>query len=546
MKRMLLLLCLACLAAAIGARADTAIGDWGHFLSYSPKIYLNNPDGKAFSVTVHVMKWPISSWNRATTKVLLTGPDGKVLLSGEHKLDRAESTLDIPAGPKGVYLLETDKNVWISCTLNQSVVWTGEPGKHMIDGRRVVFQASVPRRWWFWVPAGVTEFTCSAQRADRYMSQREDWGFFIISPRGQRIRALWGQPAHTPPSEYRQEQSVRVEVEPGAAGRFWCLEVSLGDSHNYSNINICLEGVPSYLARSPEEWFDPVRGQRPAIDIYDDTPFIQSARKKEMMLKRWPNLQHFSPCPSLGDPDGVEILGDATFALWNPAGRDLGFRIGTYLPRQREEGPGMAHVKIRGANGSTILDKQMPVINIHEEGGQPTDTLKTGKGVSLVDVSGVARWWAFTYPAVPTVLVGKEADRWKRFSFSSCTARNWYFFVPRGTKEFSVRAGAEHETDIVHMEICAPDRTMAIIYANRDQKDIRVPEGLDGKIWYLRPSAGSATRMVTKEGPDHRYQDLLLTVDLRGVPGYLAPTWEQWFDPSNPQPSMNRSTETIP
>jgi hypothetical protein len=37
-----------------------------------------------------------------------------------------------------------------------------------------------------------------------------------------------------------------------------------------------------------------------------------------------------------------------------------------------------------------------------------------------------------------------------------------------------------------------------------------------------------------------RYLDLSLTVAVKGVPGFLAPTWEQWFDPSNPQPPDRR------
>ncbi len=45
---------------------------------------------------------------------------------------------------------------------------------------------------------------------------------------------------------------------------------------------------------------------------------------------------------------------------------------------------------------------------------------------------------------------------------------------------------------------------------------------------------GSATRIGAKNGPDCRYQELRLTVGLKGVPGGLAPTWEQWFDPSRP------------
>ena len=382
-----LALLLALLAAA-PARADTAIGDWGHFVSYKPKIYLQNPDGRAFNVTVHVMRWPIDSWNKPAVKARLAGPDGEVLVEGELPLTDAQATLEVAAGRQGTYVLEPEGNTWISSTLARAVLWTGETEGHAVEGRRAVFQASVPRRWWFWVPAGVTEFTCKAQRADRYMSQREDWGFFIVSPRGQRIRAIWGQPPHTPAREYRQEQTAVVEVEPGAGGRFWALEVRFGDSHNYSNINICFDGVPPYIARSPEEWFDPATGAPLAVALYDDTPFIQSARIEPVMEERWPNLQHFSPCPSLGDPDGIEVLGDGRFALWNPEGRELGFRIGTYLPRKGKDDPHMAKVRIGGPKGKPVLEKELAMLHIHGKDGHPTETLRTGKGVFTVDVSG--------------------------------------------------------------------------------------------------------------------------------------------------------------
>jgi hypothetical protein len=46
--------------------------------------------------------------------------------------------------------------------------------------------------------------------------------------------------------------------------------------------------------------------------------------------------------------------------------------------------------------------------------------------------------------------------------------------------------------------------------------------------------------MQTPGGPDTRYLGLYLTLDLKGVPGYLAPTWEQWFDPERPVVSWNR------
>lgn len=544
---------------ASSLRAETAIGDWGHFLSYTPTVFLNNPKGKAFEMKVHVMQWGTRSWPRKKQKFRLLGPDKKVVLEGEREYKDSAVTLQVPAGKAGVYRLSLTDNVWVSSTLDQSVAWTGIAGTHLMDdaafkdpetGKKrkphfyekkahIVFQASVPRRWWFWVPKDVRTFSCRAMRADRCMSQREDWGYFIITPRGQRIRALWGQPDHTGGKAYRQDQVVKVEVEPGAAGRFWSLEVSLADSHQYSNINFSFDGVPPYLARSPEEWFDPATGKSPEVSAYDDTPFIQSA-KTEMLKKEWPILQHFSPCPSLGDPDGIEVLGDAVYAFWNPENRPLGYRIGTYLPRGGFKGEVQAQVKITNGKDETVLEEKLPMHHLHNKHGHPSHTFKNASGVCRVAVSGVERFMTFTYPATPMVLVGKSQEGWRRFSFTACAPRNWYFFVPKGTKQFDLKVKAHIPTDVVKLEVCAPDRVMALIYGNEGARTVTVPKGLDNKIWYLRPSVGSASRMITEKGPDYRYQDLPLTLDLKGVPGYLAPTWEQWFDPEKPVPAMRR------
>jgi hypothetical protein len=532
-----LLLALTLLGLSLAAWADTAIGDWGHFVLNNPRILLNNPAGKAFSVTVHVMRWPIAGWNPTKIKVTLTDPDGKTLIAGEREVPDNACTLEVPAGAKGVYRLQLEgQPQWVSATLDEAVLWTGDPTRRHNFRERFApaFQMAVPRTWWFFVPEGVTRFSVKAQRSSEYMSQREDWGIFIISPRGQRIRALWGQPPVTPPQEYLQDMTAEVEVEPGAGGRFWAVQLGFGDSHNYSKPNLCFDGIPPYLARSPEEWFDPATGAKPPVKVYDDDPFIQSARNDEVMKQRWPNLQHFSPCPSLGDPDGVEILGDARFALWNPDDRALRFRIGTYLPRLGMKTTATAAVKVTGADKRTVLDIALPVLHLHGTDGQPTDTLKTGKGVAMVSVAGAERWIAFTYPATPLVLLGQQTEGWAQFRLSAATARNWYFFVPKGTTQFSVRVAAAAPEDVVRLEVNAPDRTMAIIYDQAGEKTITVPAGLDNTIWHLRPEAGSASRIVTQLGPDCRYQDLLLTIGLKGVPGYLAPTWEQWFNPTAP------------
>ena len=533
---------IASLLIAQSATAGAALGDWGHFLSYQPKVYLYNPTGVAFTFTVHLFRWAVPEWNPAEIPLRLTGPDAKPLLEGKSRFDGASRRFDVPAGPKGSYLLELGSkgqwvNFWVECSLNHSVVWTGDPHAHAIEGRRLVTQCSVPRRWWFWVPPDKTEFVVKAQRADRYMSQREDWGISVISPRGQQVRVLWGQPPFDP---YRADMEARVPVEPGAAGRFWSVEIRLGDSHNYSNINIALEGVPPYLARSPEEWFDPDTGKLPQIPTYDESQFMQATHDKEAAR---PHLQHWSPCPSLGDPDGDQIRGDASFALWNPEDRRLKFMIGDYLPRTGMHAePPIADVKVTGPSGRLIFQGRLPAPHHHGQMKQPDLLPPTGAGVSVVEVKGVERWLAYTYPATPLVLIGKDAaEGWRRFTFEVGTVRNWYFFVPPGTRTFAVRAAAEHETDVMHLEVNAPDRTVAMIYGRRGEQTVEVPEGLDGKVWHIRADVGSATRMVTDDGKHPRYLGIYLTLDLRGVPGYLAPTWEQWFHPDHPLPALERA-----
>jgi len=524
-----------------GQRSEggTALGDWGHFLSFAPKIHLNNPDGKPFTLTIHLMRWTFPGhWNVDAVPLRLTGPGKKVILEGTFRVEGTGRQFDVPAGAKGVYLLEANTreggrpqwvNFWVESSLDQSVVWTGDPRGHAIEGRRLVTQCSVPRRYWFWVPPRTSEFTCRAQYADRYMSQREDWGITIFSPRGQRIRRLWGE---TPREAGYQDMVARVPVEPGAAGRFWSVEIRHADSHNYSNINFSLEGVPPYLARSPEEWFNPATGKAPGIDPYDHSKFMQESRDKKV------KLQHWSPCPSLGDPDGVQVRGKGRLALWNPHNRELTLGLGNYLPRGGLAEAVPASVKITAPRGKALFDGKV-LLKHRKDGLQSIPA--AGKGVYRVAVSGIERWYAYTYPATPLVWVGDDAgDGWRRFRFEVGTARNWCFFVPRGTKSFAVRAAAQHETDVMHVEINAPDRTMAMIYNRKGERTIQAPNGLDGKIWHLRTDIGSSTRMVTHPGRQTRYLGIYLTLDLKGVPGYLAPTWEQWFDPDRPVAPAHR------
>ena len=546
------LLVLLCVSLGPTTLAATAIGDWGHFLSFDPRIYLNNPDGRAFTLTIHVMRWPIAgwSWNTGQWAMTVTDPKGKVLMDGRHEVEDASRTFSVPSGAKGVYTLDVGKkgemvNFWLESSLEQSVVWTGKPSGRAFENRWMVTQCSVPRRWWFWVPEDTTEFTCRAQR-DTGNTEREDFGITVFTPRGQRIRAMWGQPWLLPDAwpggkRFRGEMSVRVPVEPGTAGRFWYLEVRLGDSHNYANINVTLDGVPPYVARSPEEWFDPKTGAGAPIKAYDGSRFMQSKRDESL---KW---QHWSPSPSLGDPDGVQIRGNGRFALWNPERREVRLDICDYLVRKDtpETPVPVARVQVADTANKQILDRRITVPHHHHHARDPFPLPACRTEVMTVSISDVARWFAYTYPALPTVWIGDAtADGFSRFTFEVGTTRNWYFFVPRGVERFEVRARCKHETDVVHLEVNAPDRTQAMIYGREGTAVVRVPAGLDGKIWHVRTDIGSATRMVTAGGQaNYRYLGLYLTLDIKGVPGFLAPTWEQWFDPSKPRPALAREAQ---
>jgi hypothetical protein len=170
--------------------------------------------------------------------------------------------------------------------------------------------------------------------------------------------------------------------------------------------------------------------------------------------------------------------------------------------------------------------------HLHGKHGAPAPLPRSPAGVLEVTVGGAERWFAFTYPATPLVWRGEEGtDGWQRFTFEAGTARNWYFHVPDGTESFRIRAAAQHPEDVFHLAINAPDRTVDLLYGREAESTIEVPDGLDGKLWHLRPDVGSASRLRGADPAGPRYLGVYLELDLNGVPGLLAPTPGQWFDP---------------
>lgn len=534
---------------SVDARAQTALGDAGHFLVGAPRTYFCNDDGRAFTVRVHAMAWPVESWNPARLSFVLKRPDATVIGGGDVAFEKGVATIEVPAGTPGVYSFEPNvkgegkiaslmSSFWIESTLMKSVVHTGDPaaaGGNAIEGRRLVLAPSTPRRWWFFVPRGTKSFTLRAQRADRYMSMRERWGFTVMSPRGQRMAVLWGQPPWPEPKgEYRGESVATVQVEPGTSGRFWCFEARYGDGHNHSKPNICLEGVPPYVARSPEEWFDPATGKPAEAVVYDDDPFMQFAPDGRLAAG-WPGLQHFTPCPSIGDPDGVEVIGSAKLAMRNPESRPLRFRIGTYLTRATPDKPELADVVVTSPDGGDRVAERFPVVHLHEVGkGDPTPLAALGRRESVVSIDNAERWFAFTYPATLVVLLGSRGgDGFADWRLEVGTARNWYFMVPRGTKSFEVKARTASPGEVLELSVNGPDRALVQLSESAVERTVNVPPGLDGKVWHIRMDIASASSLEPYDANGNaKPLGLAVTLSLRGVPGFLAPTREQWFEPA--------------
>lgn len=81
----------------ISASAATVVGDGGHYLRYAPKVYLYNPDGQAFTMTVHLMRWPIKDWNPTRVTLRLSDPAGNAVVDGNTEFEGASKTFAVPA-----------------------------------------------------------------------------------------------------------------------------------------------------------------------------------------------------------------------------------------------------------------------------------------------------------------------------------------------------------------------------------------------------------------------------------------------------------------
>jgi len=523
----------------------TRIGDAGHYITGGTLVYLRNPDGRAFSLTFHRYNWPFEGgWNQRKLRVTVRGPSGAAVLDESVQTDEQGVTVEVPAGEAGVYEVDVNEsttlNYWyMESSLSKAVVWTG-PGTGVAYRDEPWFMGTpmVPRVWWFWVPEGTKHFTLKAQSCVA-RSQREDHGLIIRSPRGQPMAALWDQPnprvedgeivaGREPPAT----QEAHVVVEPGADGRFWSLEIRLGGAHIYSDINLALEGVPPYLAATPSAWFNAKTGEVPRPSLYDDELFMREDIPKDAPREK-DYYKYWMPAPAVGDPDGNEIRAVGRLAMWNPEGRDVDLKLRTYVPRgmqaiKRGEAPRPeANVAIESSDGVVEMEASSSLLI----SDNARITLSEPK-VYHVRVEAPEQFYAYSYPAVPTVLVGSEGGEggWRDFQLNVGSLRHWYFRVPEGCEAFEVKVETLNESEHISLDINAPDRTLARIYGRGDTVTVPVPRGLDGEIWHLSLDVGSATRYRPSDGKA-RFNMIPITLSLRGIPAYLSPTREQWFNP---------------
>lgn len=533
----------AILLAGSPVLAGSRIGDGGHFLMSGAGVYANNPTGKAFTVTVHRHIWASHPlYNDGAYEITVVDPGHKAVATGTIPSGKSKAVLKVPKGAGGVYRIRYKgagySLTWIECSLDQMVAAAGDWDMKAGYGGTFALHAMTPRRWYFYVPAGVKEFKVKTTANPGATSPREDWGYFVMNPRGQRVNAVYGG---VPPRSRQRDALVKngfivderkIYVDEGTAGRFWSLWVTGGDSHSFSDLQILIKGAAPFYAPSPEQWFDPRTGKAPAKLIYDTSQIraLDYMSKKDAKGRRL-SRDHYNwaPSPLLGDEDYTGMRGPHSVFLRNPEGRAIDFGTCAYVISPKSRVP--VHYRVFAPGGKGILDKTG---SFAWRDSSRISIPASGKGVYRVDVD-CKEWYAWAEPAPPMVLAGKPIKGGgARFSLQIGIARHWFFKVPKGTKEFGVTVNVPDRNHALLTEIHAPDRMVDVLYARgprpREVK-VTVPTGLDDKIWFLRTEVGSMTRYLSTDATKLKRVRIDADIDLTGVPGFLAPTWEQWFLP---------------
>ena len=524
MRSVLASICIAACVLASDGSAASRIGDGGHFIEFMEYVYASNPDGKEFVFTVHRDVSPAEWANQGDVPVAVLGPDGKEAARAAVKSGQGSATISLPAGTPGVYRLRLEGGyTWVECSLERFVAGCGDWEMKEGPFKTFMVHAIVPRRWYFFVPKGTEQFQVKTTVMP-FQSHKEDYGLIVMSPRGQRMAGLFGGKGRGVERALPNDPKpivATIEVDPGTDGRFWSIWACGGDSHNYSDLQLQVAGVPPYFAPAPEQWFDPRTGKPAEVTLCDET----------VGPKFRENFCLFTVAPFLGDLDYNGIRGPATIFLSNRENRAIDFRAGSYfLPAGRFP----IRCRVHAPDGKLVADEQS--FFAHSEPMEWARVAIPAAGAGTYRIEAEAgRWLAWTEPSVPMVLAGEPTrDGGKRFSLEIGIARHWFFKVPAGTKQFHVGAKVENPAHALLMEVHAPDRLMDVFCVRGGRpadEAIDVPEGLDGKTWFLRLEVGSATRFISDDPRNPKHVRINVDLTLHGVPGYLSPTWEQYFEP---------------
>lgn len=523
--------------------AASLIGDAGHFLYGQPRIHLNNPKGEAFSVTVHRHIWVADPRGKGTYEVKVIGPGDETIATGEIPFGKPRLTLKVADAKRGVYAIEYKRGgyglTWVESSLDQMVVATGDWDMKTGWHKTFSLHCMVPRRWYFFVPKGTRRFRIKTTGGVGFTSTREDHGFLVMNPRGQRVEAVYGG---VPPRKEERDARAKkgfvstervISTDEGTTGRFWSIWVTGGDSHNYSDLQILLNGVPAYFAPSPEQWFDPGTGKAPKKLIYDESQIRALDKQcKTGADGRRLSRDHYMWCPTpfLGDEGYCGMRGSHAVFINNPKGRALDFGTCSYVVPKGARVP-VSYV-VTSPAGEKILEKKD---SYAWRDSSRIAIPGSGKGVYRVDVN-CEKWFAWAEPVPPMVLGGHASDDGRSvFRMQIGIDRHWFFRVPEGTASFEFGALVKDPMHVLRVEIHGPDRVMEALYVRggkgRASVKVDVPPSLRGKIWFLRLGVGSATRFLSVDAKAAKHVRIDADVDLKGVPGYLAPTWEQWFQP---------------
>ncbi len=203
-------------------------------------------EGGAVTFAARREAWGARVKDEAEGWVRLVGPDGAVVKEQRFSTDTFPVTFEasLPAtAPRG------DWRLVVHDDLRGRWDVTGPTRRVVAVGDGVQFGGLGEARWSFQVPRGTRTFKVglTAHHAGAF-------GCWVLDPNGRPLVTAEGRQGA--PGADRLEREVAVPA--GADGQPWSLVVFAG-----MDLSIRLEGVPGYLATSPEAWFEPAATPRP-------------------------------------------------------------------------------------------------------------------------------------------------------------------------------------------------------------------------------------------------------------------------------------------